>query len=190
MKPVQQRLADVRSLMASAGYDALIVPRADEYLGEYIPAHNERLQWLSGFNGSAGVVILLADRAAIFVDGRYTVQVRQEVSGDLYEYHHLIEEPPVQWLREQLSAGARVAYDPRMHSLSWQQESLRILRGAELELVAQTDNLVDRSWTDRPAPKIEVAIPPGQIAFTRMPCLPIVSATLRLMCATAALQPL
>ena len=163
MKPVQQRLADVRSLMVSAGYDALIVPRADEYLGEYIPVHNERLQWLSGFNGSAGVVILLADRAAIFVDGRYTVQVRQEVSSDLYEYHHLIEEPPMQWLREQLSAGARIAYDPRMHSLSWQRESLRILSGAELELVAQTDNLVDRSWTDRPAPKIEPALLLDQI---------------------------
>ncbi len=80
MKPIAQRLESLRAQMAARGYDALVVPRADEYLGEYIPAHNERLRWVSGFTGSAGTVVVMRDRAAIFVDGRYTVQVRNEVS--------------------------------------------------------------------------------------------------------------
>ncbi len=98
------RLAAVRELMARAQYDALVVPRADEYLGEYIPLHKERLRWISGFTGSAGVALVLADRAAIFVDGRYTVQVRAEVAADLFEYHHLVDEPQAQWLAQALPA--------------------------------------------------------------------------------------
>ena len=158
MKQVEQRLAAIRQLMSEAGYDALLVPRADEYLGEYIPEHNERLRWVSGFTGSAGLVLLLADKAAIFVDGRYTVQVRTEVSAQLFEYHHLTEEPHAQWLVQTLSAGARVACDPRLHSLRWFRETSATLAGAGLELVADSDNLVDRCWIDRPAPRISPAL--------------------------------
>lgn len=138
--------------MATAQYDALVVPRADEYLGEYIPLHKERLRWISGFTGSAGVALVLADRAAIFVDGRYTVQVRAEVPFDLFEYHHLIDEPPVQWLAAVLPTGARVACDPRLHSLQWYRDTKSILAAADVQLVADTDNLIDRCWQDRPAP--------------------------------------
>ena len=74
--------------MAQANYDALVVPRADEYLGEYIPLHKERLRWISGFTGSAGAALILRERAAMFVDGRYTVQVRQQVSEQLFEFLH------------------------------------------------------------------------------------------------------
>jgi Xaa-Pro aminopeptidase len=158
MSTIEQRLAAVRALMAEAGYDALIVPRADEYLGEYLPAHNERMQWISGFNGSAGAIVLLRDTAAIFVDGRYTVQVRQEVSSSLFEYHHYNEEPHIEWLRQQLPARARVAYDSRMHSLSWQREAMKTLGEGGIELVADTDNLIDRCWDSRPEPKIDPAI--------------------------------
>ncbi|MEE4661787.1 MAG: aminopeptidase P family N-terminal domain-containing protein, partial [Halieaceae bacterium] len=87
MESIAERLARLRALMAERGLDALIVPRADEYLGEYIPPHNERLRWVSDFTGSAGVAIVLADRAAIFVDGRYTVQVRSQVDSRHYEIH-------------------------------------------------------------------------------------------------------
>ncbi|MFT6368641.1 MAG: Xaa-Pro aminopeptidase, partial [Bacteroidia bacterium] len=159
---MEQRLVRVRQLMKSAGYDALIVPRADEYLGEYIPAHNERLQWISGFNGSAGVVVILQDTAAIFTDGRYTVAVRQEVSADSFQYHHLINEPHLPWLKNQLPEGSRVSYDPRLHSLVWQREAVRILGGGGLELIADTDNLIDRSWDDRPAANIGKAILLGE----------------------------
>ena len=77
--------------------DALLIPHEDEYLGEYIPAHNERLHWATGFTGSAGMAVIARDKAAMFVDGRYVVQVRKQVPSDVYEYRHLIEEPPVQW---------------------------------------------------------------------------------------------
>ncbi|MEH6580474.1 MAG: aminopeptidase P family protein [Halioglobus sp.] len=158
MTSIAQRLAAVRELMACAGYDALIVPRADEYLGEYIPAHNERMQWISGFNGSAGVIIVLQDKAAIFVDGRYTVQVRREVAPQCYEYHHLLDEPPIDWLVAQLPVGARVACDPRMHSLSWYQSTQTTLQSVNMELIGEPENLVDRSWADRPEPKVGAAI--------------------------------
>jgi Xaa-Pro aminopeptidase len=158
MKPIAQRLESLRAQMAARGYDALVVPRADEYLGEYIPAHNERLRWVSGFTGSAGTVVVMRDRAAIFVDGRYTVQVRNEVSPDLFEYHHLVEVPHVDWLAQQLDAGCKVACDPRMHSLSWYRNAVATLEAGGLHLVADTDNLVDHCWHDRPAPAISPAL--------------------------------
>lgn len=162
MTAIADRLAAVRTLMADSGHDALIVPRADEYLGEYIPAHNERLLWISGFTGSAGTVVVLRDRAAIFVDGRYTVQVRNEVDNDLFEYHHLIEEPHAQWLVKQLGAEARVACDPRMHSLSWFQSTRKTLQKGGLELIASTDNLIDRCWKDRPQAVVNPALLLGE----------------------------
>lgn len=158
MNAIKERLGSIRALMAEADYDALIVPRADEYLGEYIPPHNERLLWVSGFAGSAGLVIVLRDRAAIFVDGRYTVQVGQQVSAELFDVHHLIDEPHAQWLADQLPAGARVAYDPRMHSLAWQEATQSTLEDKSLELVSEIDNLIDRCWTDRPAARVEPAL--------------------------------
>jgi Xaa-Pro aminopeptidase len=158
MNAVEQRLAAIRTLMAAAHYDALVIPRADEYLGEYIPAHNERLRWVSGFTGSAGVVVVLAHKAAIFVDGRYTVQVRNEVSPELFEYHHLVEQPHAQWLTQELPAGSRVVCDPRLHSLSWFRGTSSTLAAADMELVADSDNLVDRCWLDRPAPQIRPAL--------------------------------
>ena len=158
MTAIADRLAAVRKLMADAGYDALIVPRADEYLGEYIPAHNERLLWISGFTGSAGAVVVLRDRAAIFVDGRYTVQVRNEVDHALFEYHHLIEEPHAEWLVKQLGSNARVACDPRMHSLKWYRAARSTLEKGGLELVASTDNLIDACWYDRPQPQVSPAL--------------------------------
>lgn len=152
------RLEAVRTLMAAAGYDALVVPRADEYLGEYIPPHNERLRWLSGFTGSSGIVIVLRDRAAIFVDGRYTVQVRGEVCAELFACHHLVEEPHAQWLVRELPAGAKVACDPRLHSLRWYRDTGATLADAGLELVADSDNLIDRCWLDRPEPVVRRAL--------------------------------
>jgi len=145
-----ERLACVRQHMKARGLDALIVPRADEYLGEYIPERNERLRWVSGFTGSAGVVIVLAERAAIFVDGRYTVQVRKQVSGELFEILHLLETPHLAWLAEQLTEGARVAYDPRMHPYTWFKEAEKIFNEAGQELIGLEENLVDACWQDRP----------------------------------------
>lgn len=154
----EARLGALRQLMQQRDYSALIIPRADEHLGEYIPAHHERLHWATGFTGSAGMAVVLPDRAAIFVDGRYTVQVRQQVPAALFEYRHLIEEPPLAWLTAELPAGARVAVDPRLHSLQWYREAERVLGDADLALVADSDNLVDLCWRDRPAAAVAEAL--------------------------------
>lgn len=169
MTTIVDRLTALRERMREAAYDALVIPRADEYLGEYLPEHNERLRWASGFTGSAGAAIVLADRAGIFVDGRYTVQVRNEVDPALFEYHHLVEDPPVQWLAKQLPGGARVACDPRLHSLRWYRDSDATLAAVGIELVADSDNLVDRCWADRPAAKVSPALMLEE-AFTGASC--------------------
>ena len=144
--------------MASQGLDALIIPRADEYLGEYIPERNERLRWISGFTGSAGVVIVLQDRAVIFVDGRYTVQVRKQVPGDLFEVLHLLEDPHLPWLAGELDSGARVGVDPRLHPYRWYQDAEKTLGEAGIELVRTRENLVDACWEDRPEPLVSPAL--------------------------------
>lgn len=153
-----QRLSALRDVMSERNYDALIIPRADEYLGEYLPEHNERLLWATGFTGSAGMAVVLKERAAMFVDGRYTVQVREQVDNELFAYHHLIDEPPVSWLAEQLSAGARVVCDPRLHSLTWFQGAKNLLERAGCELLADADNLIDACWSDRPEPVVRPAL--------------------------------
>ena len=157
MQEISNRLEALRSRMADIGLDALVVPRADEYLGEYVPGHNERLRWVSGFTGSAGVVIVLRDSAAIFVDGRYTVQVRQQVPAELFEFLDLYAQPHVEWLAGQLESGARVGYDPRMHALEWQRAAVETLDAAGMELVETLQNLVDACWLDRPPAEVHPA---------------------------------
>jgi len=153
-----ERLACVRQQMNARGLDALIIPRADEYLGEYIPERNERLRWSSGFTGSAGIVIVLADRAAIFVDGRYTVQVRKQVPADLFEILHLVDTPHLAWMADQLEQGARVGYDPRTHPFSWYLEAKKIFAEAGLDFVGMDENLIDACWQDRPEATTHTAI--------------------------------
>jgi Xaa-Pro aminopeptidase len=158
MERVAEHLAAVREHMATMDLDAFVVPRADEYLGEYIPEHNERMRWISNFTGSAGVVIVFQDRAAIFVDGRYTVQVRQQVDQQLFDILHLVDEPNIPWLAKQLESGARVGYDPRMHPLSWQKSTLKTLDKHGIELVELAQNPIDLSWQDRPQAEVHEAI--------------------------------
>ncbi|MFT6285726.1 MAG: Xaa-Pro aminopeptidase [Alcanivorax sp.] len=144
--------------MAQGDYAALVIPRADEYLGEYIPAHNERLHWATGFTGSAGVALVLQDTAAIFVDGRYTVQVGQQVPAESFEYLHLRDNPHIAWLAAQLPAGSRVLCDPRLHSRTWYLQAAATLADADIELVARVENLIDACWQDRPPACIKPAL--------------------------------
>ena len=153
-----EKLTCIRRQMKTREIDALIIPRADEYLGEYIPEHNERLRWISGFTGSAGVVIVLADRAAIFVDGRYTVQVRKQVSSELFDILHLLETPHIDWLADQLPKGSRIAIDPRCHPFNWHKKAAKTFSEAGLELAGLENNLVDECWQDRPEEDIQTAI--------------------------------
>src|ERR1700761_6551388 len=106
------RLADLRAELAAQGLDGFIVPRADEHLGEYVPAGAERLCWLTGFSGSAGLAVVLPDRAAAFTDGRYVLHRAAQTDPALWERRHIIEEPPPAWLAQHAPAGARIGYDP------------------------------------------------------------------------------
>ncbi|KLN63322.1 aminopeptidase P family protein [Vibrio sp. VPAP30] len=150
---IEQRLSAIREWLAQHNIDALLVPHEDEYLGEYVPAHNERLHWLTGFTGSAGVAVITQDKAAIFVDGRYTVQVTKQVPADLFEYRHLIEEPALDWIKDQLTSGACVAIDPRMHNSAWLDMAQAKL-AESLELKTLNGNPIDELWLDRPAPVV------------------------------------
>ncbi|HCG6612339.1 TPA: aminopeptidase P family protein [Vibrio parahaemolyticus] len=147
------RVNAIREWLAQHNIDALLIPHEDEYLGEYVPAHNERLHWLTGFTGSAGAAVITQDKAAIFVDGRYTVQVTKQVPNELFEYRHLIEEPALDWIQDNLTENASVAIDPRMHSSAWLDMAQAKLAG-KLELNILSSNPIDALWHDRPAPVV------------------------------------
>ncbi|EKA6057076.1 aminopeptidase P family protein [Vibrio parahaemolyticus] len=147
------RVNAIREWLDQHNIDALLIPHEDEYLGEYVPAHNERLHWLTGFTGSAGAAVITQDKAAIFVDGRYTVQVTKQVPNELFEYRHLIKEPALDWIQDNLTANASVAIDPRMHSSAWLDMAQAKLAG-KLELNILSSNPIDALWHDRPAPVV------------------------------------
>lgn len=155
---IAERVALIRQEMIAQKLDAFIVPRADEYLGEYVPEQNERLRWATGFSGSAGLALILRDTAALFVDGRYTIQVRQQVPADVYEFHHLIEEPPLGWLAETLGSQAAVGFDSRMHALSWYETAKAQLDRADITLVEVSESPIDKHWRDRPVPSTQQAM--------------------------------
>ena len=146
------KIAALRTLLGEWSLDGVIVPRADEHLGEYVPPSAERLSWLTGFTGSAGLAAVTSRKAAVFSDGRYTLQLQTETDGSLWERRHLTEEPAARWLVE---AGAkRIGYDPWLIS----EEALRPYAQAGLEMVALEANPVDAIWSDRPAPPAGVAV--------------------------------
>ncbi|MCR6633001.1 MAG: aminopeptidase P family protein [Magnetospirillum sp.] len=159
-----ERLDALRAELARRKLSGFVVPRADEHQGEYVPPSAQRLAWLTGFTGSAGSAVVLADRAAVFVDGRYTLQVRQEVDAARFEPVHLIDCPPTRWLGERLSAGDRLGYDPWLHTAD-QVEALRqSVERVGAELVPCEDNPLDAVWRDRPAPP-RAPVVPHALAF-------------------------
>ena len=158
MSMTAQRLGQIREVMAQQNLDAFVLSTFDEYLNEYVPERNKRLQWLTGFTGSAGTAVVLRDSAAIFVDGRYTVQVRQQVDGEQFAYHHLIDEPYAEWLAKQLSEGQRVGLDSRMVNLDTYQQLDTALSKQGIELCSLSEHPVDRIWHDRPAESIQTGL--------------------------------
>jgi Xaa-Pro aminopeptidase len=147
------RLSQLRAGMADAGVDAFIVPRADEYQGEYVPPAAERLAWLTGFTGSAGLAAITQRSAALFVDGRYRVQARQQVDGRAFEILELPAARLDEWLGRHLKAGAVVGADSRLHSVSMLEELAKTLKVKGIALRLRASNLVDRVWGKaRPAP--------------------------------------
>jgi len=145
------RITQLRDAMAKAGVTGFLVPRADEHQGEYVPACAERLAWLTGFTGSAGMAAVLADKAAIFIDGRYTLQVRDQVAVDVLEPVHIADKTMGEWLAENLGENDRLAYDPWLHPVSEIKRLEKKLEKTGAVLVPH-ENLVDAVWQDRPAP--------------------------------------
>ena len=163
----ESRLATLRAELAKRGLDGFVVPLSDEHQGEYIARRSQRLAWLTGFTGSAGMAIVLAERAALFVDGRYTLQAAAQVDGSLYEHRHVTDEPPDAWLREHLGEGAALGYDPRLHGARERDRMAAPCRDIGARLVPCEDNPIDALWADQPpAPLGPIAPLPLRFAGT------------------------
>ena len=143
------RLQDLRDELARQAVDGFVVPRADEHMGEYVPPHAERLAWLTGFTGSAGSCVVLNDAAAVFSDGRYTSQIKDEVDASLFEYRHSVNQPPKDWIAEHLN-GRKLAYDPWLHTPADVNRLTAACAKSGGQLVAMDTNLIDSIWPDQP----------------------------------------
>ena len=142
------RLEALRQVIAQHGFDGFLVPRADAHQGEYVAPRDARLEWLTGFSGSAGFCVVLTDIAGVFIDGRYRVQVQAEVATEFTPVHW----PEVKlsdWLQEQLPNGGRIGIDPWLHTMQEIEQLREALDNIEM---VPTDNLVDAIWSDQPAP--------------------------------------
>src|SRR3954463_16737523 len=148
------RLTALRAELKRQNLDGFIVPRADRHQNEYVPPSEERLVWLTGFNGSAGAAVVLADRAVIFVDGRYQLQVRDQVDTSLFLVEHLVENPPDKWLEANLPAGGRLGYGPWLPHADGAERLAKAAATADATLVAVESNPIDAVWADRPAPPL------------------------------------
>jgi Xaa-Pro aminopeptidase len=148
-----ERLVALRAELERRGLDGFIVPLADEHQGEYVPKRARRLAWLTGFTGSAGVAVVLRDKAAVFVDGRYTLQAANEVDGALYEIKHLIDAPATDWIAANLGGG-KLGYDPWLHTAEGAQRLRAAAQRAKGSLVAADSNPIDAVWSDQPDPPL------------------------------------
>ena len=155
----EARLTALRAELARRGLSGFIVPRTDPHLGEYVPPHDERLRWLTGFAGSAGLAIVFRAAAAIFVDGRYTLQVQGEVNVESIEPRHLTEQPPGAWIAKMLEAGGTLGYDPWLHSQRAVDGFRAAVKKAGGVLAPQTDNPIDAVWSDQPPPPLAPIVP-------------------------------
>lgn len=158
MQTHEARLDALRQELAKRGLDGFVIPISDEHMSEYVGAYAQRLAWLTGFGGSAGTAVVLKDRAAIFVDGRYTIQVREQVDERLFEYQSIPQTSPAGWLKENAPDGARIGYDPWLHSKGWADAAAKALAERGGELVAVEANPVDAVWEDQPLPSEAQAV--------------------------------
>ena len=152
MQTHEARLTALREELKRRGLDGFVVPISDEHMSEYIGAYAQRLHWLTGFGGSAGTAVVLKDKAAIFTDGRYTVQVRDQVDGKLFEYVGVPASSPAKWLGENAGEGDRIGYDAWLHSKGWAEGVGKALAKRQGKLVPVDGNPIDAVWADRPEP--------------------------------------
>ncbi len=145
------RLSAFREELTKRNLSGFVVPRADQQQNEYVPPSEERLAWLTGFTGSAGLAIVLAREAAVFVDGRYTLQAAKQVDTKAWAVESLIDPPPETWLAQHLGPGDRLGFDPWLHTTAAAEKLAAACAKAGAELVAVDTNPVDAVWTERPA---------------------------------------
>jgi Xaa-Pro aminopeptidase len=153
------RVQALRAELARRGFTGFILPRADRHQNEYVPPSEERLAWLTGFTGSAGTAIVLPERAVLFVDGRYTLQAEQQLDLAVFSIVHVAETTPERWLESNLLAGAKLGYDPWLHTVDGAERLSRACSNAGSTLAPVEPDPVDAIWTDRPAP------PFGQVSL-------------------------
>lgn len=145
------RIAALRKAMAEAGVHGFLVPRADAHQGEFVADRDARLSWLTGFTGSAGLAVVLTDEAALFVDGRYTLQAATQVDGSVLAQKSIPKDKPEEWAAATMQPGQVLAYDPWLHTAKGIETWTKALERAGVKLTA-VDNLVDTVWDDQPAP--------------------------------------
>ncbi|ESY32579.1 aminopeptidase P family protein [Mesorhizobium sp. LNJC391B00] len=148
------RVTLLRRWLADNGLDGFLVPRADEHQGEYVADRSARLKWLTGFSGSAGVALVQRDRAYMFVDGRYTLQVRHEVDLDIFAIESLVDNPPASWIKDNLGKGARLGFDPWLHTIAEVKALKTSAEQSGATLVPLDRNPIDIIWKDQPAPPV------------------------------------
>jgi Xaa-Pro aminopeptidase len=165
MSSYADRLKALREQLTADRLDGFVVPLTDEHMSEYVGSYAQRLAWLTGFQGSAGSAVVLPQEAAIFVDGRYTLQVRSQVDGKDWSYQSVPETSAAEWLKEHAPQGGRIGYDPWLHSRDWVKKATEALAARGAELVAVEQNPIDKVWSDRPeASKAHLIVQPDQYA--------------------------
>jgi len=152
MSDFAAKLTALREELKRRTLSGFVVPLTDEHLSEYVGDYARRLAWLTGFQGSAGTAVVLADAAAMFVDGRYTLQVRQQVDEKHWSFESVPQTSPARWLEAHAPQGARVGYDPWLHTKGWVSDARAALARRGGELIAVKTNPIDALWTDQPAP--------------------------------------
>ncbi|MDG2318746.1 MAG: aminopeptidase P family protein [Rhodospirillaceae bacterium] len=161
----KNRLTALRAHLKSVGVDGCVVPRGDEYQGEFVAPYAERLAWLTDFTGSAGLAVVLSEQAALFVDGRYTLQVRDQVDDTLYAIRHVTDEPVSAWLKESLTNGQKLGFDPHLHTPGQVKRFCDACEKAGAALVQLSANPIDAVWQDQPArPQVPAKTHPLEIA--------------------------
>ena len=165
MSTYEARLAALRDQLKRERLDGFVVPLTDEHMSEYVGSYAQRLAWLTGFQGSAGSAVVLPQEAAIFTDGRYTLQVRAQVDGHHWSYESVPETSVADWLKEHAPSGGRIGYDPWLHTRDWASKARTALAEVGAELVPVARNPVDAVWDDRPEPsKAHLVVQPDSLA--------------------------
>ena len=152
LSAVSQNVDSIRKYLERHQLDAFILPTSDPHLGEYQTEDAQRVTWLTGFHGENCIAAITREKAAIFVDGRFTVQVKQQVPEDIFEYRHIVQECHLEWVQQHLPRAGRIGVDTALFNINWYRRAKTFFATKGYELVSLPENPVDSLWQDRPQP--------------------------------------